>query len=290
MSGRFAGKTCVVTGASRGLGRHVAERLWAEGASLVLGCRTPESVAALRRELPPSPQRSVLAVELDLADTASVRSFVDRASSAGASRLDVLVSCAAVLGPVGPAWEVSPLEWEAAVVADLVAPALLCASMVRAMKAAGGGRIVNLSGGGATGPRPAFSAYAAAKAGIVRFSETLAEEVKGLGITVNCVAPGVLDTDMLAEVERLGAGVAGEKELAAVRKARADGARAMQRAVDLVTFLASDESGAITGKLISAPWDDWAVFPAHAEELARSDVYTLRRIVARERGFTWGDK
>ena len=174
--------------------------------------------------------------------------------------------------------------------ADFVSPALICAGVVPWMARTGGGKIVNLSGGGATGPRPRFSAYAAAKAGIVRYSETLAEEVKELGISVNCVAPGVMGTDMVASIVNAGAERAGEKEVAAARKALDGGAETMNAAVELITFLASDASNGVTGKLISAVWDNWRDFPGRAGELRASDVFTLRRIAGRDRGLPWCDK
>jgi NAD(P)-dependent dehydrogenase (short-subunit alcohol dehydrogenase family) len=288
--GRLSSKTCLITGASRGLGASVARRFWREGANLVLAVRDPGSVAPLIAELEARPGQASLVIALDLLDADSVKTLVARIATRGIARVDVLVNNAAVLGPIGKSWESAPDEWAAAVTADLVAPSLLSAAIVPWMSRLGGGRIINLSGGGATGPRAGFSAYAAAKAGLVRFSETLAEEVKELGITVNCVAPGVMGTDMLAAIARAGAGAAGDKEIAAAKKGLDGGAETMAAATDLITFLASDASAAVTGKLISAVWDAWGEFPNHAAELRGSDVFTLRRIAGRDRGLPWADK
>ena len=167
---------------------------------------------------------------------------------------------------------------------------MICRAAVPVMARQGGGSIINLSGGGATGSRPNFSAYATAKAGLVRFSETLAEEAKPLGVAVNCVAPGPMGTDMLAIVQQAGVEAAGERELAAARKALAGGDGTLLAAVELIVFLASSRGQGVTGKLISALWDNWQDFPDHAAELGASDVYTLRRITGRERGLAWCDK
>jgi 3-oxoacyl-[acyl-carrier protein] reductase len=289
-SGRLSKKTCLVTGASRGLGRAIARRFWNEGASVVLTARDTASLTTLVAELGAREGQSAVVLPMDLTDAQSTRSLVPRAKALGVARLDVLVNNAGVIGPIGRAWENQPDEWSAAVTANLVAPALICGAAVPWMAEARRGKIINLSGGGSTGPRPAFSAYAAGKAGLVRFSETLAEEVKGLGIDVNCVAPGAMGTDMLAAVDRAGAEAAGEKELAAARKALAGGDKTMAAAVELVVFLASDASDGVTGKLISAVWDNWRDFPARADELRGSDVFTLRRIAGRDRGLPWCDK
>jgi 3-oxoacyl-[acyl-carrier protein] reductase len=150
--------------------------------------------------------------------------------------------------------------------------------------------MINLSGGGATGPRANFSAYASAKAALVRFSETIAEEVKGQGITVNCIAPGAMKTAMLGEVLKTGAVGAGEREFTTAAKVFEDGGASMDRVADLALFLSSDAARGITGKLISAVWDRWEAWPDHAAELAGSDLYTLRRVVGRDRGCSWGDR
>ena len=286
----LSNKTCLVTGASRGLGAAVARRFWREGARLVLAVREPRSVDALVAELGADARPEVVVERLDLAELDSVTSLVPRLAARGVETLDVLVNNAAVLGPIGKAWENAPREWASAVTADLVAPALLCAAVVPVMAKVGRGKIVNLSGGGATGPRPSFSAYGAAKAGLVRFSETLAEEVRDLGIDVNCVSPGPMGTDMLAVVERAGAAAAGDKEIAAARKALAGGDETLRAAVELVVFLASDASDGVTGKLVAALWDNWRDFPAHVRELAASDVFTLRRLAGRDRALPWADK
>jgi NAD(P)-dependent dehydrogenase (short-subunit alcohol dehydrogenase family) len=158
------------------------------------------------------------------------------------------------------------------------------------MIARGSGSIINLSGGGATGPRAYFSAYAAAKTGLVRFSETLADEVKVHGVKVNCVAPGAMKTAMLEQVLSTGEIASGTREFEIAKKVFLDGGASMDRVAKLALFLASKKSDGLTGKLISAVWDDWENWPQHLQELASSDVYTLRRIVGKDRGFTWGDK
>ena len=287
---QLAGKTCLVTGASRGLGRAIARRFWQEGASLVLAVRDPSSVESLLSDLGRAGEQSSVTVRLDLQDFESATSLIDRTVAMGIRRIDVLVNNAGIQGPIGKTWEAPPQTWNDAIAVDLVGPAMICRAAVPLMAKHGGGRIINLSGGGATGPRQNFSAYATAKAGLVRFSETLAEEVKPLGVAVNCVAPGPMGTDMLATVLKAGIEAAGEREIVAARKALEGGIETLTAAVDLIVFLASSGSQGVTGKLISALWDKWQDFPDHVGELGASDVYTLRRITGRERGIGWSDK
>ena len=151
------------------------------------------------------------------------------------------------------------------------------------------GSILNLSGGGATAPRANFSAYSTAKAGLVRFSETLAEEVKSLGVRVNCIAPGAMKTNLLSEVIKKGPQISGKNEYDFAKKIFTNDNTNINRVVDLVDFLITKKGSKITGKIISAIWDDWGIWPEHIDELLNSDAYTIRRITGRDRGFDWGD-
>jgi 3-oxoacyl-[acyl-carrier protein] reductase len=151
------------------------------------------------------------------------------------------------------------------------------------------GKIISLSGGGATGSRPNFSSYAVAKTGIVRFSEILADELREYNIQVNCVAPGAMATALLDEVAIAGASLSGKKEFDIAVKIKKEGGVSLERAAQLVAFLSSAASDGVTGKIISAVWDPWAQFPEHQQDLAKSDIYTLRRIVPKDRGMDWGD-
>lgn len=284
MEGRWA----IVTGASRGLGEHLARSYWDGGYSLCLVARSKAGLEKVASSLPGKKGQRRLCLACDFGDPDFVEEFGAKAR-AELPRLDVLVNNAAVHGPIGPLWGNDFKIWRHAIQVDLLAPIALCRAFVPWMVESGGGSIINLSGGGATGPRINFSAYGTAKAGLVRFSETLAEETKSLGIRVNCIAPGAMKTDMLDEILDKGADLAGEREFGIANKVFAEGGASMDSVADLALFLASDASKGITGKLISAVWDDWKQWPDHLDELSSSDVYTLRRIAGRDRGFPWGD-
>jgi 3-oxoacyl-[acyl-carrier protein] reductase len=137
---------------------------------------------------------------------------------------------------------------------------------------------------------PRISAYAASKAAIVRFTETIALECSDLGIDVNSIAPGALNTRLLDDVLAAGAEKVGEQYYAAAVKQKEQGGVPLASATALAVFLASRASDGITGKLISAVWDNWPDWLDHLDALQDSDVYTLRRITGRDRGLTWGDK
>jgi NAD(P)-dependent dehydrogenase (short-subunit alcohol dehydrogenase family) len=153
--------------------------------------------------------------------------------------------------------------------------------LVRAPRRA---KIVCFAGGGATKARSHFSAYGVAKTGIVRLVETIAEEEIQAPLDINAVAPGAIATRLTDEIIALGPDIAGQTEFDSAVKQRAGGGASMERALDLVEWLLSPKSDGITGKLLSAPWDPWQGLSEHVGNLARSDVYTLRRIIPEDRG------
>ena len=282
-------KFALITGGTRGLGECLVRRFWLEGYSLAVVGRSDSDIGNVLGALPKRDNQEALALPCDLGSPAQVADLIERVK-AECPALNVLLNNAAVQGPIGPTWEIDFSCWQKTLQIDLLAPVALCHGLIPLMRARkDGGSIINLSGGGASGPRANLSAYATAKAGLVRFSETIAEELRVTGIRVNCIAPGAMKTQMLAELLAEG-NAAGEREHAAASKVFEEGGASMDRVADLALFLASDASKGITGKLISAVWDDWEYWPEHLAELSSSDAYTLRRIAGRDRGFAWGDK
>jgi NAD(P)-dependent dehydrogenase (short-subunit alcohol dehydrogenase family) len=282
----LAGRNCIVTGASRGLGARVAAALWEAGASLLLVARSAPGLQEVAGRLPPRPGQRVAVLRRDLADPAASEGIISEAEAA-LGGLDVLVNNAAIQGPIGRTWETDLASWEQTIAVNLLAAVRLCRCVVPSMARRGGGKIISVSGGGAATPRANFAAYAASKAGLVRFCETLAEETRGLRIDINCIAPGAMGTAMSEAIVEAGAAAAGQREIELAMQARSAGEKALDRAAALCVFLASGSSDGISGRLISAVWDPWAHLGAHVDELQQSDVYTLRRIVPRERGFHW---
>jgi 3-oxoacyl-[acyl-carrier protein] reductase len=285
---RLLNRVCLITGASRGLGAALARLFWQEGASLCLCARDAQALRALADDLKVRPAQQIIIESADMTEPLKPARIVERAVS-HFGRIDVLVNNAAVQGPIGPLWETDTEQWENCLRMDLIVPAALCAAVIPGMKSHGSGKIINLSGGGATAPRPNFSAYAVSKTALVRLTETLAHETRGMKIDVNCVAPGAMPTRMLAEIVGAGPQKAGSREFAQAEVNGKTGDETLQRAAQLCLFLASPASDGITGRLISARWDPWEHLAEHRAELEDSDIYTLRRIVPADRGKTWGE-
>ena len=135
---------------------------------------------------------------------------------------------------------------------------------------------------------PGLSSYAASKAAIVRFAETLALELAEDEIDVNAVAPGALNTRLLDEVLEAGPDAVGEDFYRRSLEQQKSGGTPLELGAELAVWLGSGASDGITGRLLSAKWDPWRDLPEHRADLD-SDVYTLRRIVPADRGLDWGD-
>ena len=277
----LAGRVALVTGGSHGIGKAIVMRLVAEGARVALCGRN----AADAKAVAAAAGRDALGLAADVAQAADVDRLVAQTLERF-GRIDVLVNNAGVYGPIGPAWQNEPRQWQEALAINLGGTFLTCHRVVPEMIKAGGGKIINMSGGGAATPFPRFSAYAVSKAAVVRFTETLAVEVAGHNIQVNAVAPGFVATRLheatLAAGERAGADF-----LRKTREQLEQGAVDPATPAALVAYLASDKGDRITGKFISAVWDRWADLEQHLEDLAKTDVYTLRRVVPADRGLSW---
>ena len=291
LEGALEGRTAIITGASRGLGLAIARMYVTAGADVLMCARGGKVLEQARKEVAglATQGQKVIAQVADVSDPADVDRLVEAALRAF-PRLHILVNNAGVYGPMGPIEEVDWDVWVQAIEINLLGSVLLCRAVLPHFKAHRYGKIVQLSGGGATSPLPRISAYAASKVAIVRFAETLAEEVRDDHIDVNAIAPGALNTRLLDQVLAAGPEKVGQSFYERALKQEAQGGVPLEKGAQVAVFLGSAASDGITGKLISAVWDPWETLPEHLEDLQQTDVYTLRRIIPKERGMTWGER
>ena len=272
------GAVCVVTGAGRGIGRYTAEVLAGAGASLALCSRSPAQLDEVHKSLKDRFGIEVLASQVDVADFPAVARFA-RTVIERFGRVDVLVNNAGVYGPVGLITDIDPKAWAEAISVNLLGVVHAIRAFAPLMRHAGGGRIINVGGGGVGGPgMPArVSAYTASKAAVASLTETLSRELAPLGIWVNAVAPGAISTALIDTVIEAGPDAAG-KDFHAMSVRQREGGDSLAKVGEAMLFLATGQSGHLTGKLISAKWDPLADIGERAEELNKTSLYTLRRI------------
>jgi NAD(P)-dependent dehydrogenase (short-subunit alcohol dehydrogenase family) len=278
----------IITGANQGLGAVIAENFVKEGASVVICARDLIKLENVKKHLQSiaGSKQNIIALKTDVSIESDVISLVEK-SLKELSRIDILVNNAGIYGPKGSIEDVNAAEWIKAIEINLSGVFFTCKHIIPHMKENRYGKIINLSGGGATAPLPGISAYAASKAGVVRLTETLAEEYREFNIDINAVAPGALNTRLLDEVLAAGPELVGKTFFEKSLKQKTSGGTPLDKGASLCVYLASYESNGITGKLISAVWDPWEKFQDYKEKLHKTDVYTLRRIVPEDRGEKW---
>jgi NAD(P)-dependent dehydrogenase (short-subunit alcohol dehydrogenase family) len=232
----FTGKVALITGAARGLGRAAAARFLERGALVAVNMRGAERAAEVARQL----GEGAFAVPGDVADAASVQEIVQRTLDRF-GRLDILVNNAALA--LSTRFEqISEEEWRRAMDVNVTAPFLLIRAVLPAMKAAGCGRIINISStAGKTVSTLGGAHYTTSKAALLGLTRAAAKELGRYGITVNAVCPGLFDTELTREN-------ATPADLAAY--ARTFPIQRLGEPVevaDLICFLASEQAGYITG-------------------------------------------
>ena len=191
------GKTALVTGAARGIGLAIATRLAADGlrvALLDLDKTTVEAAAA-------GIGAGALALAADVTRAAEVEAAIARLEREW-GRLDVLVNNAGITGRSFPIWELTDEDWQRVIDVDLTAVFLCCRAAVKLMLRQGSGRIVNIASIAGKEGNPTLVPYSSAKVGVIGLTKALAKEVATRGILVNAVAPAVIGTELLAQMER----------------------------------------------------------------------------------------
>ncbi len=271
---KLENKNIVITGAGRGIGREVALRCAKEGGNIAAIART-ETELTETIEIIKSYNTNSFYLTSDISNKDSVvKTFNEIAHRF--NRIDCLINNAGIQSPIGP-FNLSDMDkWKYNIEVNLMGTVYCTLEAMKSMMVSRSGKIINFSGGGSTGIRPNFSAYAVAKTSIVKFTETIAAELRDYNIFVNAVAPGAINTKMLDEV--IESGELSGKEYSVALKRKEQGGTNPGIVADLICFLLSNDSDGITGKLISAPWDPWQ--QKEFQELLKSDkdISTLRRI------------
>ncbi len=265
-------RSVLIAGAGRGIGKRLAMGFAQAGARVGLLARSQPELDLAKLEIEQA-GGNALRIRADVRDLEQMCAAVDRMRAVFGG-LEVLIVAAGVQGPVGPLLSTKAKAWNETVEINLIGAANVCRAALPGMIEKRSGKIILISGGGSASSRPNFTAYAASKAGVVRFAECLAEEVRDHNVQVNCMAPGASYTHMTDEVLHAGASKAGDKEVEEAERTRITGGIAPEKQIQLALFLASERSNHISGKLIHVN-DDWKRFES---QNMKPELYTLRRV------------
>ncbi len=200
---KLQGQVAIVTGAGRGIGAATAELLAQAGAAVVLTARSPDAIEAVATRIRAGGGQAI-AVPADVADYGQVEEVVEAALTQF-DRVDILVNNAGIIWPIEEAIHTDPDEWAYNIQVNLMGPYNMARNVLPVMVEQGYGRVVNITSGAAEHVVPGWSAYCAAKAGVNMLTRCLATELAGTGVTVNALSPGMVDTEMQAEIRSVDA-------------------------------------------------------------------------------------
>jgi len=271
MAGSLEGRVALITGGGRGIGRAIAEGFAREGAAVAITARTASQLNETSMAIEAAGGK-VVAVAADVSDYASVERMVSAVVDT-LGPIDILINNAGTQERGGPLWELDPDEWKRTIDVNLTGQFFVTRTVLPGMIERGSGRIVNMSSAAAVVPGgyTYFSAYASAKAGLNRMTETLASELQGRGISVFAIHPGGVRTDLLAtnfnpDLEKY---VPGRAE----RMWSTD--TPPERSVNLCLQLVSGTVDALSGAYFGIE-DDIDEIARRADEVRGRDLYKLR--------------
>lgn len=267
----LSGQVAWVTGGGRGLGRAYAEALAAAGATVAVTARTADQLDETVERITSRGGRA-RAVRGDVTDEDAVAQAAHHVT-ASLGPVELLVNNAGVGFPIGPLWEVDPDDWWRCVTVNLRGPFLCARAVLPTMVARKRGRIVNVSSGAGIKAIPYLSGYVTSKAALIRLTEVLAGETRGLGITVFAIEPGTVLTAMAAQVLR---SAEGQRWMPWFRDIFEQGRDVSPEcSAQLVVLLASGMADQLTGRFISGG-DDLSALVRQANEIEAADLHTLR--------------
>ena len=196
-------------------------------------------------------------------------------------KLDAIIHCAGVHGAIGKAMDIDPHEWTNTVRGNIEGAYFVIRAFFPLLLQGTSSRrkLILFSGGGASKPRPFFTAYGCAKTALVRLAETLAVEWADLPIDINIVAPGTINTDMTRQIVELGPQCVGEEEYRQTRAQLESSNDSLNKLHIMIRFLISEVSDGITGRFVSARWDNLETIVLSAQDPIHSQRYRLRRVV-----------
>ena len=285
-------KVIFISGGSSGLGEALVRNFILLGYTTLFCARDADKVNATLRKMEKyktNKNQAVFGFSADVSNSNEISDLFFELQKIGLHP-DVLICNAGIIGPISQFHEIDIDTCRSVFDVNFYGTLNLVSAALPHMVKKAWGRVIHISGGGATSPNIGMSIYGASKAAAVRFIETLALEYRDSGITFNSISPGIMKTKMLLQMLEAGAEELGQDHYKKAKLAAESETDSFEKPIDLINFLIENDNKRISGKLISAIWDNWEIWPDHLDELSNSDMYTLRRITGRDRNADWGDR
>ncbi len=284
-------KTIIITGANKGIGYEFAKYFLNKNCKLILiGRNKARNDISLKMLIKHSNNKTNIHFEtLDISNTKKVDKFFITIFKKY-KKIDVLINNAGIYGPKGDFDKIPWKEFKKTLNINLFGSIYFIKKLLPHFKENNYGRIIQLSGGGATSAFPFFSPYSVSKTAIVRFIENISKEVSKYNIALNSIAPGPVNTGMLEEVLKAGPTIVGKRFYEKSVQQKNNGGTNINMIISLAEFLITRKDNKINGRLISAIWDNWKVFDKKIYIFKNSEFGTLRRISGKDRKLNIFDK
>jgi short-subunit dehydrogenase len=278
-----------ISGATGFLGRMLAFHFIARNCSLTLAGRNVEKLEELRTELLLRTVDPNVSIDTHVLDFAQPASISQQLETLNGNTFDWCINAIGVQGTVNPDLNLTYKDYAQNLAINLLSPIEFTRWFAKQFLRIDNGKIIHFSGGGSSNARPYFSPYAISKAALARYIENTAYELQDQNIQLFLISPGLMPSKMLKD-SLIRPEYLQESQVELITTALNDYADYDGRKIlDLVDFLLSGSADVCSGKMVSAQWDNWAEWPNHLDEMKDSDLYTLRRIIGRDRGHVWGD-
>ncbi len=273
----FNPETAIITGGVRGIGLAISRQLVQQGIKVLICSRTQNDINQALEILNSNSRKMAFGILADVSVHGDCQKLIRRAKKLFKNRVDVLVNNAGIYGPIGLLEENDFQLWAKTIEINLLGMVYCCQQIIPLMKRQGQGKIINLCGAGAGGSKslPRFSAYYTSKVAVAGFTEVLADELKDYNVQVNCIAPGAINTGMTDYLIAQGskkAGVVMHEKAVAQKQSGGD---SLQLVTQLVSFLISAQADHLSGRLLSAKWDN---LNALSQAIHSQNLFKLRRI------------
>jgi len=275
-----------VAGATGFLGSTLSYHLASQGRDLLVSGRNGTRLKKLTEAI--ALKNPNINVSSFICDLSKPDTWKEVSSSVTGRYIDNYINCAGVQGKLGLNSEISYEEMARVFNINLFSSIFFTNLFAKSLQPNEKLSIIHFSGGGAAGKRPFFMPYSLSKTSLLRFVENFAAENLNENLKINAIAPGVMPSRMQKEVID-NVSLRKTKEYSVADLSLSSNDFNFSKILNLCDFLISNTSQGVTGKLISAEWDNWSQWPNHLRELESSDLYTLRRITGRDRGYDWGD-
>jgi len=277
-------KISVILGATGVIGEAIVKEYAKEGSGLIIVGRNRKKLNEIRKKYKNSIIQTLVADVSSLRDLKKLKTNLSKK----VKNIDVVVIATGIYGEISNFMESDPQKWARAIEVNLLGTVWSIHYLLPFLKKSKRGKIIVFAGGG-EGPLENFSSYVSSKGGILRFVETVASEFKKMKIEINAISPGLVNSGFVRDIIKVGPKKVGLKKYKeALRQIKnGEGVVSPESGAELVVFLGSRKSDGLSGRYFSAVWDNWREIPKHKDIINKSDIYTLRRIKPKDRGYDW---